>query len=170
MEQTVGIREAVNRNARWAVPLAIVPLLVLVVVVMRSESGIEAKAKPLQVYFTDDGGKSFFTDDNTKFPPFDRNGKEAVEAFLFTCDGKKTSFVGYMMKYTPAGQQALYAAEANPQGDYTDALEKMKPQDILYRAPGSSEWLPSNDPRVAKIRRVTCPGSSELARAVLPGR
>ena len=44
----------------------------------------------------DDG--SWFADKAERVPPFDHHGQPAVRLHLFSCDGGKTTFVGYLEK------------------------------------------------------------------------
>src|SRR5690242_16978179 len=101
----VGIRETTNQHP--AIATAVIAVLILGALgvgvwqfaTSSNASGPTAGDKLL--FFSDDDGKTWFTDDRTKLAPFDHNGKKAYQAMVFTCDGGKTKFVAYLMRYTP---------------------------------------------------------------------
>jgi hypothetical protein len=58
-----------------------------------------------ECFYTDDGGQTYYKDTILKFPPFDHDGKTAVEAKVFT-DGNRT-FVGMLWRYKPDMKKKL---------------------------------------------------------------
>src|SRR3954470_798778 len=65
------------------------------------------KTRGAQSWFTADDGKTWFADDLNKLPPFEKNGRTVSRVYLFSCDGGKTVFVGYLERFTPEGKRAL---------------------------------------------------------------
>src|SRR5579862_9820782 len=52
-----------------------------------------------KTFFSDDDGRSWFIDDESKLPPFDHNGKQACRAAVYRC-GSGKPFVAYLQKYS----------------------------------------------------------------------
>ncbi len=73
---------------------------------------------PTQAYYSVDDGQTFFADDINLVPPFEKDGKMAVRAHVFTCDGGKTPFVAYLERYTPEAKGKIEAMKegADPAG------------------------------------------------------
>ena len=117
-----------------------------------------------RAFYTADDGKTYFTDDAARVPPFFKDGKLAVRAQVFTCDGGKTSFVGYVEMYSPENKQAL-----------EKALETGRPPEpgklgmVLVKKPGGNVWVALSPQTVVAyqaIVQVKCPDGSvdNLAR------
>ena len=58
-------------------------------------------------WFTIDDGKTYFADDITKVPPFTKDLKTVYGCEVFTCDGGKTTFVGFLVRYRDGAEQEL---------------------------------------------------------------
>jgi hypothetical protein len=91
-----------------------------------------------------------------------------VQAHLFTCDGGKTRFVGYLEKL-PDGAVETYRARANlpadavPEADDVGAIVGR-----LIKRKGDKEWVPSGDPeRFQQVMDVHCPGGEGALERVL---
>jgi hypothetical protein len=98
-----------------------------------------------QLYFTTDDGKSYFADDASNRPPFVHEEKPAVRAHLFSCDGGKTLFVGYLSKYSPVAGESM------------------------VKKRGEMTWTAISSPAAAKIFEVKCP-DGKAAVEVFPGK
>src|SRR5262245_29469532 len=97
----MGVREALNqsRKVKWGVFAGIV-LLAVIGFLWSSGSGGGAGTSGTNAYFSTDDGKSWFVDDANKVPPFPKNGKDAVRAYVYKApDG--TKFVSHLERYTP---------------------------------------------------------------------
>lgn len=118
-------------------------------------------------YYSTDDGQTFFADSGAKLPPFQVDGKTAVKAHVFMCNGKRV--VGYLSRYTPETLQAIEDAKAarkegkpppNVQllaGMGTTGLEIKKP------GPGNT-WVKQADVvRATKIRVFRCPDGKAAA-------
>ena len=81
-----------------------------------------------QSWYTDDDGKTWYADDKSLSPPIDHNGKTAVRAYVFSCDGGKHEFVGYLERYTPDARQAIEQARSKVRA------EKIPPPPGLYES------------------------------------
>ena len=122
----MGIRETLNQNRGitiGAVSGVIVLTLVYIVYSLRGESGGGASAGTAKAFFSDDDGQSYFADGADKIPPFDHNGKPAVTAHVFRCNGGKP-FVGYLERYTPEGKKRRESRQANKSPHLTAAASK----------------------------------------------
>ncbi len=81
---------------------------------------------PTKAYFTTDDSSpdaakaALFTDSADNLPPFQKDGKTAYLACVFTCDGGKTTWVGYLERFTP-GKLDQIRNNASP----TDAAQGM---------------------------------------------
>jgi len=162
----VGWREKLNQHSGLATIAAITGLIAALLVMryfLRTP-----KAELAQAYFTNDDAESYFTAAYNRFPPFEHNGREAVRAYLFTCNGGESRFVGYMQKYTPEAKRALEQAETDQDDDrtFTDVLEELPPDQILVKKPGEARWIPRGTPQAKRVREVQCPDGSR-ARVVL---
>src|SRR5688572_15802628 len=118
-------------------------------------------------FFSDDDGKSYFTDDRTRVPPFERNGKTAYRARVFTCDGGANKFVGYLERYTPQAKKMIEDAARNPGGGPVMFEDQ---SGVQYKKPGTGEkgWVSGGEAQAAmKVREVLCPNGSP-ADPVLP--
>src|SRR5947207_15643246 len=103
----VGVRETLNRYPK--ITAAVIGVILLAVVYLFWSSGIggiAAGRSGTQAYFSTDDGKSWFVDDAKKIPPFQKNGKDAVRAYVYKCpDG--TKFVSHLERYTPEAKKML---------------------------------------------------------------
>ncbi|HEX4054866.1 MAG TPA: hypothetical protein VHX86_11425 [Tepidisphaeraceae bacterium] len=101
-----------------------------------------------RLYYSDDDGQSYFKDSVYKFPPFEHDGKTAVQAVLAVSKGHY--FLGYLMRYTPQAREAL-------QKKYDDAVKNGLPvqrivldymaavagNEMEVKLPGSGHpWIP----------------------------
>jgi hypothetical protein len=122
-------------------------------------------------FFSDDDGKTWFEASADKIPPWDRNGKTAVRCYVFTCDGGKTKFAGYLERLTPEAKRMLEgqhsgAGGAVPIGAANPLLAGMG---VEIKPPLTGSWLPKADPRAMAIIAVKCPpGTSGTPELVMP--
>src|SRR3954447_5588752 len=148
----MGIRDKVNNNPRAAVAVigAIVVLTVIAVVVQVLGSRRGPRMTMPDSYFTVDDGKTFFPASSSNVPPFEYQGKEAVHAYVFECDGKR--FVGFVERFTPEARKLMVAGKGTPQTRvYGRELKK----------PGDKTWAKSGDfAAVEKVMDIKCPNSS----------
>ena len=131
------VREWIDKNKQLAAVATVILLAFSIgmVVYQLLPEGPITKA-----WYTSDDGRTWFKASNRRVAPFAHEGKEAVEAFVFECEGKE--FVGYMRRYKPSGKKRLeeyYAAEdAGKEPD----VGKLAGLDFLleYKRPGEKEW------------------------------
>jgi hypothetical protein len=113
---------------------------------------------PAQAYFTTDDGATYFADDAKKTAPFDHNGKEAVQCFVFTSDGGKTRFVGYLQRFSVEGKKRREAmSREQAQNESARILQLM----TEVKKPGQANWIRGNDPAAAAITTPIAPDGSD---------
>jgi len=114
----MGLRESLSSHkglAAGAVGVVAVMVALMAWQVGGTSSGASGSAGEL--YYTDDDGSTTFTAAANLLPPFDHNGKQAVRAVMYSCDGGKSKFVAYLERYTvPAKQQIEAARQAAKTG------------------------------------------------------
>lgn len=152
------------------------PWLVTALLLIIAGTGVviwqETRPKPrdepvLRAYYTTDDGKTWFTDDAERLPPFDHDGRQAVRLHLFTCDEGKTRFVGYLEKLPEEAFTTLKAEGQDPaKMDDDDIAERFG---WLAKRPGDAEWRNSNKEKEAyqAIVQARCPNGA-LAMPVFP--
>jgi hypothetical protein len=168
-EPPMGVRESLNRqNPKLVVGVLVaVVAAVAVLAVSRASSGDRDAASKPRAFFSVDDGKTWFADDAAKVPPFNKDGKEAVRAYVLKCpDGKE--FVGYLERYSPEGKKRLEAVSAQgAKGQDELSFVADQPMGIEVKAPGKPGWVNQADRRAAVIMRPACPGGGK-PKLVLP--
>lgn len=151
----MGIRQAVNEHPGVSTGVATgVILLMLGVIVWEAISTPHPGAgRPVNAFYSDDDGQTWFTAPANKLTPFtDEHGKQAVYAFVFKCGGRP--FVGYLMRATDEARQA-----ATRSGRSADDVP-FNPMYSEVKKPGGATWvkfdLKDNRPFKA-IAIPTCP-------------
>ena len=122
---------------------------------------------PDKAFYSDDDGATWFADSDSKVPPYqDNNGREAVLANVFSCDGGKHAWVQYLQKYTPetkAGLEAQHAGKDAPPGTPGPLAGE------LVKRPGPGKWIHLSDPAAAAVMTPKCPdGQSGTPQPVTP--
>lgn len=114
-------------------------------------------------YYTIDDGASFFPDDRPLSTPFQKDGKNAILAAVFTCDSNRTQFCGYLVKQAPAPANTVVGKSVAP-----GQTRMMK----YIKKPGDTEWIPESDHDnwTAIESSVKCPeGAGEPIRLTPAG-
>lgn len=128
-----GVRGMMNRKP-W-LPLGIVGGALAVVLFL------SFRPVPKQgAFYTIDDGKTTFQA-APQIPPFEYEGKEAVQAMMVSCDGGNTTYVGYLIKYTPEGKK--HQEEIAKRGGGSSG----PPQGLMVKRPGDPEWVEKSMPR-----------------------
>ena len=159
----MGLRETLNQHPGIATGTAIGVIVLVLGYIVFGTAGRGANGGPAPVanraFYSDDDGAHWFADDVTKVPPFDHNGKQAVRAKVYRCDGK--TFVNHMERYTPEAHKRLEQAYARA----ANAADVIAPEatGIEVKAPGGDHWVSASDPAALKIMAPKCPsGNLEL--------
>jgi len=171
----VGVRETTNQYpVTTTVVISVLMLGAIGVGVWQFAGGSNAggiTAGDKLLFFSDDDGKTWFTDERTKLAPFDHNGKKAYQAMVYTCDGGKTKFVAYLMRYTPELKAKLEQRRANPQSPQMGAFDMAMMTGVEIKASGTGDdpknCIKQSDRAANKLRNVGCKNGG-TAEPVMP--
>lgn len=160
----MGIRESLNQNPQVVtgvtVGVIVLTLAVIVYQVAFSGPGGEGGPRPTnEAFYTSDDGKTWFEDSRDKVLPFQKDGKPAVRARVFSCDGGKTRFVGFLERHTEQTRKNYEQMKNDPSAHH--ALGPMLSQGIEVKRPGDKEWSGMNRmDQFIKVQDVKCPDGS----------
>lgn len=122
-------------------------IAVLVIVALWYSMGAMAK-QGQAAFFTNDDGKTMYSDAFTQAPPFTSGGKEISIVIAISCDGGKTLKPGWLVRYTPDQQKTVNAM-------LKSGNIGMMPRGQV-KAPVGGEWLSNGDiPSVNSIKEFT---------------
>jgi hypothetical protein len=145
----MGIRESLNRRP-WHFSVVAAAIIAALVFWFRPSGSSESN----KAWFSVDDGKTFFADDASNLPPFDHQGKPAVQCFIYRI-GKGEPWVAYLMRLTPEGKQVQ---EKQMRGERLAAEEREKrSHNIEVKRPGTGDWVKMDDPRAMAIVEVRPP-------------
>ena len=152
----MGIRETLNQNPGITTGVtAGIIVVALGLIIWQASGGSSTPTFNNKQYFSDDDGATTFVDEATKIPPFDHNGKQAVRAYVYTCDGGKTKFTAYLERYTEPAKKKLEAAKNNPND--IGMMEEISMNGIEVKKPGASEkWVKQSTPAGSKVMDFAC--------------
>jgi len=180
----MGIRETLNEKKGVSTAVAIGFVAIAIALIVWQVTATGGPSGPAQLFFTTDEGQTYFGADASSLPPFDHDGKQAVRAHVYECNGKP--FVAYVERYKPEAKKALLAragkapAEAAPAEAASDEPPQARgmPPEAAGRAnyatfqgpslygrelkrPGEKDWTSSGDfAKAAQIQQVKCPDGS----------
>jgi hypothetical protein len=86
-------------------------------------------------YFSEDDGATFYTAPLTQPPYVAPDGKPAVLAAVFSCDGGRTKFVGYLMRSAAAPVEAASQTKMSPLGFGPIEVKKPGPNQPWVASP-----------------------------------
>ena len=170
----MGIRETLNEKPVIGIGIAVGVIVIAGAVLIwqfAGKSGPSPLTAPVsadQAYYTDDDGKTFFTEDSKKVTPFKHAGKDAYRAHVYKCS-KGEPFVGYIERHTELGkQQKGINLEMGSRPSFSDnALFEIK-------KPGKGNWIPVDSKHyndALTVMGVTCPGNpNENPNPLIPGQ
>ncbi len=108
-------------------------------------------------YFTTDDGATRFTADATVIPPFTVDGKEAVQAVVYTCDEGKTQFIAYLVKYDVLARANIDKGASKGVLSGSQLAARL-PTGRLIKKPGDAAWLSMSDgPKYQTVATPKCP-------------
>ena len=164
------VRAFFNRHpAATALVVLVLTALAVASVVNQLRPQEEMRFIPPKDFYTVDDGQTWFTDDIDKITPFDHAGKPAVLVRLFTCDGGKTRFVGYLEKLPDGALEKFRAARRLPADAVPEADDVAAMVGSLVKRKGEADWVPSSDPqRYAQVTQVHCPDGGGVPDRVQP--
>jgi len=128
-----------------------------------------------QAFFSIDDGKTWFADDAAKLPPFDKDGKQAVRAYVFrSAQGKL--FVNHLERFKPEAKQAIAeASKLDPSQKTAGPPKHLAAIQSAYtggrevKRPGDQKWIGTGSFRDAgQVMAIKCPDGSTDALPVEP--
>lgn len=156
------IRQFLNRNPAIAIVAVLIVIGIAVWVIWSQADGGNTVATPTEGYFTTDDGKTWFTDDVGRVTPFDKEGKQAVRAYLYKC-GDGAPQVAYLERYTAKGKEVVerYRAEqkANPTvpPKSLGELAALGQGSMEVKKPGDEKWINMRDGAAMALTQYRCP-------------
>jgi len=169
----MGVREKLAANPRAAVAIAAAIVVFAVgIVYFESPAGDSGRAgAPRKMFLTIDDGKTFFVGAAEPLPPFQHEGKTAYRAYVFTCDGGKTTWVGYIERYSEQAKALIKEMRKN-QAEHggPPSVPSALLEGIEVSRPGENQWVRQSDAALAhKVTAVYCPNAPDKdADMVLP--
>ena len=170
-ETSMGMRQAISEKPQIGYGIAGGLLLIGLVIIFVELHGRSVAAGETQHFYTIDDGKTWFADDATKTPPFDKDGKQAVRAYVFRAqDG--TKFVGYLERFKPDAQRLIDSpAKLNsngvPMGQ--DGARDAYTAGREVKRPGDKQWIPANRVEAAiQVMMVKSPNGGTDPESVEP--
>ena len=168
----MGVREKVSANPRTAIAIAATVVVIgLGIIYFRWPAAASGRGMPEKMFLSTDDGKTFFVAPAEPLPPFLRDGKTAYRAYVFTCDGGKTTWVGYLERYS---EQAKALMKEMRKNQATAGGPPVVPLGLLdgieVSRPGEQQWVRQSDTaRATKVTSIYCPNAPEKdAEMVLP--
>lgn len=164
----MSIRETMNKSPLLTALFALV--LIGVAAYLMYPTPEKPRRIPTQAYYTVDDGKTLFADKIGRQGPFDHEGKQAVLAYVYSCDGGDTRFVAYLERYTDEYIQKMASTPATrpsgfgpPPGYGAEEIQAR-----MVKKPGDAEWTMWASEKGQKIANSgACPEGEELI-ALMP--
>jgi hypothetical protein len=169
----MGVRQALNEHPRASAGVAVGVIAIALAFVfwtrLRPEGPPEA---PSKAFFTTDDSSptaakaALFSDAADKLPPFQKDGKNAYRAYVFSCDGGKTTWIGYLEKFTTQGLERMKAGgrpggarEGGAGASPSNAMVSM--EGVQVKKPGDAQWTDmSNLGKASLVTDLKCPDGS----------
>ena len=172
----MGIRETLNRNPAITTGGTLLIIVIAVGFIIYSSISGGAPKPPTQAYFSTDDGKTYFADDINKIAPFQKDGKEAVKAYVFSCDNGKNPFVAYLERFTPEAKAQVEKFNEEMKKNPNQPPSDPGMMGMLYQTgtevkkPGGKTWVKMNDfQQFGQITMINCPnGKQENLVPVMP--
>jgi len=126
---------------------------------------------PKQLFATVDDGKTFFVAPGDQLPPYEHEGKTALRAHVFSCDGGRTRFVGYLERYSLRAKALMIETwKAEKTNGGRPSVNQELFEGIEIKKPGDADWVRQSEvARAASITNVRCPESPDAsAEMILP--
>lgn len=157
----MGLRQKLNENPA----IGTVGALLLV---LGAGVGLWLGMKPPtdevgKAFYTVDDGKTLFEDRGDLLPPFQKDGKEAVGAAVYTCDAGTTRFVGYLLKYSDDYRSKIDKLRA--EGKSTDSIQPVF--GMLVKRPGDANWI-AYTAGGGQLTSTKCPSGDGSPDRVIP--
>jgi hypothetical protein len=158
----MGLRETMNKKPGVALGAGAGLIVIGIVAIALQLRAGGPPGPPSQAFFTTDDGQTYFAAGIENLPPFQRDGKEAVRAYVFQCGGGKP-FVNHLERFTPEGRKAMEAAGVKDAPSMAAAAAKQTRGPMWgkeVRKPGTKQWVSAEDlAKATPILAPRCPDS-----------
>src|SRR5687767_159039 len=131
-----------------AVKLSLAAVLILgaaVLMIWRARGPAPDAAPGSRKFLSVDDGKTWFLDTSSETAPVVRDGNTAYEVVLITCDGGKTKWPGYLLRYTPAGKRLLVQVREQMKAGRPPELMPQLQMETEIKRPGARDWVRMSD-------------------------
>ncbi len=158
----MGIREKLNENPAITTGVTAAIIVIALIFILYQALHDNTPKPQTEAYYSIDDGKNYFADDINQVAPFMKDGKEAVRAYVFSCDGGKNKWVAYLERYSKESQKKILDARAKADDKQYDpmVMEEAAMNGLEIKKPGEGRWIRQNDPsqqRVQQILEIKCP-------------
>lgn len=161
----MGLREKLVQNKPLAVTLvAGIFVAAGVSMVYQFRNGMPARPEVPRVYFTVDDGRSYFADSADQIAPFTKDGKQAVRAHVYSCNGKP--FVAFLERYTTSALETMNQATEMSNSGRGAEIDRPKVENaarngLEVKHAGADKWLMRNTAAGQDIAvKIICPDKS----------
>jgi len=168
----MGVRENLNENRKIGVGVGAAIVIVAVALIAFQVAGgkINAGTAPVNAFYTDDGGKTFFRDDVCCVTPFDHNGKQAYRCDVFkAADGKQ--FVGLIYRHTDSGRKEMESYLPNKGKDEDGTQRRSIEQRGMQVKPAGADdksWVLNDDVTSERMQSSVKDATGKPAQMVNP--
>jgi hypothetical protein len=168
----MGVREKLNQHRRLSlIGAALVVALAGGLLYMQLADGSTSNGVPKKQYMTTDDGKTFFLADAELLPPCQINGKTAYLAYVFTNDGGKTKWVGFIERYSDAAKKKLAEMRKKRMEQKLSGPPSVVPELLNgseVKKPGDANWVKRSDlAHINAILDVRCPNDPDRAADIV---
>jgi hypothetical protein len=161
--KNMGIRERLNKSKWMVLSITIAFVAIASVSVAYQLIGNRPHGTALDAFYSDDDGHTWFTDSGSLLPPFDRNGKTVVQAYVYECNGKQ--FVGYLERLTPRAIKLTHDLEeaiknarpGDPPPPNLGEMQTARRWGLEVKKPGDKDWVSANSSEGIRVEVVKCP-------------
>jgi len=167
----MGLREKLNENPAITTGATIAIIVIAVGFIIFSALPSGGPRIPNAAYYTVDEGDTLFTADVNKVAPFDKDGKPAVLAHVFTCGDKE--FVAYLERYTPEAKKQLEAIQtegAKPSPELGMRRSQISMTGRQYKKPKVGKWISMTEDynQFNQMMNINCPDKAQIPEPKMP--
>jgi hypothetical protein len=158
----MGIREALKDQSKVVPITAAVVIVGAVIYITQAMSGSSMPTS--KAYYTTDDGATQFVDTMDHLAPFDHDGRPAYRVWMFSTDGGKTKFPGYLERYTPAAKTRIESEMQDFKSGKTHMPPNVGPSDAEVKKIGpGNPWVSRADLLQSQaIIKIPNPANGEL--------
>ncbi len=170
----MGVREKLNDHRKLTMTAGgIFVAVAAALLYFQFADGNTMGGMPNKQYMTTDDGKTFFLADANLYPPCQIDGKTAYLAYVFTNDGGKTKWVGFIERYSDAAKVKIAEMRKKRSEQKSMAPPSIVPELLTgseIKRPGDTNWVKRSDiAHVNAILDVRCPDNHDRsADPVIP--